>query len=101
MNEGRTARPVGRVLRLLAGAALVFVSGRAMTSAESMLNLQVTGVILGLLVFYAAVHLAIARFVPFGMIIVLSNGAPKMTSPSSVMLKFSVTVALPSEIPAT
>ena len=37
----------------------------------------------------------------FGMFITLTCGSPKMMSPSSVMLRFMVTVALPSEIPAT
>ena len=64
MDEGRIAKPIGRVLRLLTGTALTLVSGREMISAETMLNLQVAGIVLGLFVFYAAVHLAISKFVP-------------------------------------
>ncbi len=64
MNEGRIVKPVGRVLRLLTGTALTLVSGREMISAETMLNLQVAGIVLGLFVFYAVVHLAISKFVP-------------------------------------
>ena len=64
MNEGRIVKPVGRVLRLLTGTALTLVSGREMISAEQMLNLQVAGIVLGLFVFYAVVHLAISKFVP-------------------------------------
>jgi hypothetical protein len=35
-----------------------------MISVETMLNLQVAGIVLGLFVFYALVHLAISKFVP-------------------------------------
>ncbi len=64
MNEGRIVKPVGRVLRLLTGTALTLVSGREMISAETMLRLQVAGIVLGLLVFYAVAHWAISKFVP-------------------------------------
>ncbi len=65
MNEGITAKPVGRVLRLLTGTALTFhVLAGHMISEEITLNLQVAGIVLGLLAFYAVVHLAIAKFVP-------------------------------------
>ena len=64
MTEGRTVRPVGRALRLLAGTALTLVAGREMISADSMLNFQVAGIVLGLFVFYAVAHLAISRSFP-------------------------------------
>lgn len=65
MNEGRIAKPVGRILRLLTGAALTYYVLRiSFASAETTLNPQVAGIVLGLFVFYAVVHLAIARFVP-------------------------------------
>jgi hypothetical protein len=35
-----------------------------MISVETMLNVQVAGIVLGLFVFYALVHLAISKFVP-------------------------------------
>ena len=65
MHEGITAKPVGRVLRLLMGTALTYhVLAGHMISEETTLNLQVAGIVSGLLVFYAVVHLAIAKFVP-------------------------------------
>ncbi len=65
MNEGRTAKPVGRILRLLMGTALtVHVAAGHMISEGTTLNLQVAGTVLGLLMFYVVVQLAISRFVP-------------------------------------
>ncbi len=64
MNEGRTAKPVGRVLRLLAGTALTIQGARHMISGDTTLNLQAAGIVLGLFVFYTVVHLAISRFAP-------------------------------------
>ncbi len=64
MNEGRTAKPVGRVLRLLMGTALTIHAAQHMISGGKTLNLQAAGIVLGLLLFYTMVHLAISRFVP-------------------------------------
>ncbi len=65
MIEGRTAKPVGRVLRLLTGTALTYhVLASHMISEGTTRNLQVAGIVLGLFVFYAVLHLAISRFVP-------------------------------------
>jgi hypothetical protein len=64
MNEGRTAKPVGRVLRLLMGTALTIHAAQHMISGDTTLNLQAAGIVLGLLLFYTVVHLAISRFVP-------------------------------------
>ena len=64
MNDGRVAKPVGRVLRLLTGTALTLIAVRAMLSWEATLNLQVAGVMLGLFALYLVVHLAISRLVP-------------------------------------
>ncbi len=64
MSEGRTAGPVGRVLRFLMGTALTIHAAQHMISGETTLNLQAAGMVLGLLLFYAVVHLAISRFVP-------------------------------------
>ncbi len=64
MNEGRTAKPVGRVLRLLAGTALTIHAAQHMIAGDTTLNLQAAGIMLGLLLLYAVVHLAIPRFVP-------------------------------------
>ncbi len=64
MGEGRTAKPVGRVLRLLMGTALTIRAAQQMISGDTTLNLQAAGIVLGLLLFYTVVHLAISRFVP-------------------------------------
>ncbi len=64
MSEGRTAKPVGRVLRLLMGTALTIRAAQQMISGDTTLNLQAAGIVLGLLVFYTVVHLVVSRFVP-------------------------------------
>jgi len=64
MSDGRTAGPVGRVLRLLAGTALTIHAAQHMISGDTTLNLQAAGIVLGLFLLYAVVHLAISRFVP-------------------------------------
>ena len=64
MSEGRAARPVGRVLRLLMGAALTIHAADHMISGGTTLSLQAVGIMLGLILLYAGVHLAISRFVP-------------------------------------
>jgi hypothetical protein len=64
MSEGRTAGPVGRVLRLLTGTALTIHAAQHMISGDTALNLQAAGIVLGLLLLYGVVHLAISRFVP-------------------------------------
>ncbi len=64
MSKGRTAGPVGRVLRLLAGTALTIHGAQHMISGDTTLNLQAAGMVLGLLLLYTVVHLAISRFVP-------------------------------------
>ncbi len=64
MSDGRTAKPVGRVLRLLMGTALTIRAAQQMISGDTTLNLQAAGIVLGLLLLYTVVHLAIYRFVP-------------------------------------
>ena len=64
MSEGRTAKPVGRVLRLLMGTALTMHAAQHMISGDTTLNLQSTGIVLGLLLLYTGVHFAISRFLP-------------------------------------
>ena len=64
MNEGRTAKPVGRILRLLMGTALTIHAAQHMISGDTTQNLQAAGMVLGLILLYAVVHLAISRFVP-------------------------------------
>ena len=64
MSEGRTAKPVGRVLRLLMGTALTIRATQDMISGDTTLNLQATAIVLGLFLLYTMVHWAIPRFVP-------------------------------------
>ena len=64
MNEGRTAKPVGRVLRLLMGTALTIHAAQHMISGDTALNLQAAGIVLGLLLLYTVLHLAFSSFIP-------------------------------------
>ncbi len=64
MNDGRTAGPVGRILRLLMGTALTIHAAQHMISGDATLNLQAAGIVLGLLLLYTVVHFSISRFVP-------------------------------------
>jgi hypothetical protein len=61
-RHANRARPIGRVLRLLAGVALVAEAGRHLIGASSTLIMATVGVALGALVFYTMAHLVIARF---------------------------------------
>ena len=76
MSEGRTAGPVGRVLRLLAGAALTIHAAQHMISGDTTQNLQAVGIVFGLVLLYTGAHLAVSRFVPsinawFGAVVAL------------------------------
>ncbi len=62
MNDGIKARPIGRVLRLMMGAALVIEAARHMVGGSTSLTLRVTGVVVGLLIFYALAHLFISKY---------------------------------------
>ncbi len=65
MSEGIRARPVGRVVRLLMGGLLtIHVLASHLLGASPSLTVQVAGVVLGLVVFYALVHVLISKFVP-------------------------------------
>jgi hypothetical protein len=60
-----TARPVGRIVRLLMGAALtIHVAASHLVGAPLSLTVQVVGVVLGLIAFYALVQVVISKFVP-------------------------------------
>ena len=65
MSEGIRARPVGRVVRLLMGGLLTIhvLVGHLIGAAPS-LTVQAAGVVLGLIVFYALVHLLVSKLVP-------------------------------------
>ncbi len=65
MSEGIQARPVGRILRLLMGGVLtIHILVSHLMGASPFLSVQVAGVVFGLVVFYALVHVLISRFVP-------------------------------------
>ncbi len=65
MSEGVRARPVGRAVRLLMGGFLtIHVPASHLVGASPSLTVQVAGVVLGLVVFYALVHVLISKFVP-------------------------------------
>ena len=64
MSEGIEARPVGRIVRLLMGGLLtIHVPASHLIGASPSLTVQVAGVVFGLIVFYALVHVLISRFV--------------------------------------
>lgn len=63
MGEGGIrAGPIGRVLRLMTGLALVFEGGRHLIGTNSSLVGMTVGVVVAELAFYAALHLIISRF---------------------------------------
>ncbi len=65
MGEGVKARPVGRIVRLLMGGLLtIHVPAGQLIGASPSLTVQVAGVVFGLIVFYAMVHVLISKFVP-------------------------------------
>ena len=58
------ARLVGRVLRLVLGVVLIAEVARHLLDASLYFSIEVLGVVAAFAVFYAIVHLSIARFVP-------------------------------------
>ena len=64
-SEGIRARPVGRVVRLLMGGLLtIHVPVSHLMGASPLLTVQVAGVVIGLVAFYALVTVLISKFVP-------------------------------------
>ena len=63
-TDGIKARPVGRVVRLLLGVLLVAEGGRHLVGTSVGLVGATAGVVIGAFVFYSALHLVIARYVP-------------------------------------
>jgi hypothetical protein len=65
MSEGIKARPVGRIVRLLTGALLTLhIAISHLVGAPLLLTVQVAGVVVGLIAFYALVQVGISKFVP-------------------------------------
>ena len=91
-REGISARPVGRVLRLLLGVFLVVEGGRHLVGNDSALLAMTAAVVVGEFLFYAAVHLVIVRtgsaihrwigallaITPVALVYVLSNAPGKL-----------------------
>lgn len=61
-DRGMRARPVGRILRLLLGIALVFEGARHLIGTDAALILATSGVVVGEVAFYAVLHLIVSRF---------------------------------------
>ncbi len=59
---GIRARPVGRVLRLFTGVALVVEGGRHLIGASSGVVAATVGVVVGEFALYAVLHLVVSRF---------------------------------------
>ena len=65
MSEGLTARPVGRIIRLLMGGVLaIHVPASHLIGASPSLSVEVAGVVLGLVIFYVLIQLMISKFAP-------------------------------------
>jgi hypothetical protein len=60
----RRAGPIGRLLRLLLAGFLILTVAPHYLTASWQSNLKIAASIAGLLVFYTALHLVIARYVP-------------------------------------
>ena len=58
------SRPVGRILRLILGAVLLGLLYGELTSASSELLTCTSAVFVGLIIFYALVHLLVLKFLP-------------------------------------
>ena len=100
---GIQARPVGRVLRLLTGIALVVEGGRHLIGAGSSLILLTAGVVAGEFVFYAALHLVVSRFfrsvnawlgavlavAPVAIVFFLSNAPGQLVLCSQSLFRFA------------
>ncbi len=63
MSERCTAGPVGRILRLLVGIALLIEASRHLSGATALMNVQALATAGGLVAFYAFVHLMISKYV--------------------------------------
>ncbi|MDE3005753.1 MAG: hypothetical protein OXU33_05570 [Gemmatimonadota bacterium] len=61
-DAGIQAGPVGRVLRLLTGVALVIEGGRHLIGTSTPLVAMTVGVVIGEIAFYAVMHVLISRF---------------------------------------
>ena len=60
-REGISARPLGRVLRLLLGVFLIVETGWSLLESSPSLVAMMAGVVVAEFLFYAAVHAVILR----------------------------------------
>jgi len=63
-SAARRARPIGRILRFLLAGFLIVTVAPHYLAASWQSNLKIAAAIGGLLIFYTAMHLLIAKFVP-------------------------------------
>lgn len=85
MSEGVRARPVGRAVRLLLGAFLIYVPASHLIGGPASLTVQVVALALVLVVFYALVHLLISSYIP-----VVNRWAGALLALTPVLLAFSM-----------
>ncbi len=62
-HSERTARIVGRTLRLVLGIALVWMTYAVMRTEDAAFNLRVVAAVAGLTAFYTVMHFVISKYV--------------------------------------
>ena len=63
-QEGRKARPIGRLLRLIIGAALTYMVVPIYLRADAAYSLATLGLVIALVLFYTLMHYAVSRYLP-------------------------------------
>jgi hypothetical protein len=64
VHAGRPARIVGRILRLVLGVGLVWMTYAVMRTEDAVFNLRVAAFVAGLTALYALAHMAIVKYLP-------------------------------------
>jgi hypothetical protein len=63
-QEGKKARPIGRLLRLIIGAALTYMAVPIYFRADAAYSLASLGLVIALVLFYTLMHYAVSRYLP-------------------------------------
>ncbi len=63
-QEGKKARPIGRSLRLIIGAALTYMAVPIYFRADAAYSLATLGLVIALVLFYTLMHYAVSRYLP-------------------------------------
>ncbi len=63
-QEGKKARPIGRLLRLIIGAALTYMAVPIYLRADAAYSLASLGLVIALVLFYTLMHYAVSRYLP-------------------------------------